>query len=115
MALLVLKYLTYAACHRSIVAGLQWRQWQTYMYKISLYAAAGVYVIEGMQYLFPGVTWSLNDTINDEIKELMLVFIIGSADFVVELHASVCELDKSVDLRIEEGINFNRVYKLHQD
>ena len=45
----------------------------------------------------------------------MLVYIIGSADFVVELYGSVCTLDKSAEFKIEEERNFDRVYKLHQD
>ena len=116
IVLLCLQFLTFGGLNRALVGELKWRQWQTFFYKIILFASASFYVAHGMRYLYPGVDWSTDDDdddLNDAIKEVMIVYIIGSADFVVKLYEKICDLDKSAEVKLE-GKLWGNTYFLNE-
>ena len=58
MVALVFQFLTYGACHRSMVAEAKWRKWQIILYKLILIVSAFFYIVNGIRYIFPGVQWT---------------------------------------------------------
>ena len=100
--LLCVKFMTYAACHRSVVAELKWRRWQIYLYKLILFFIACFYVVYGVRFIFPRINWTggKDEKLDKTIREFIVLYIIGSADFVVLLYEKLCDLDKTADLKI---------------
>ena len=44
----------------------------------------------------------------------MILYIIGSADFVVKLYEKLCDLDQTAELKIEDN-RCNRIFILNED
>ena len=62
------------------------------------------YVVYGVRYIFPGVkfTGGKDSDFDDKMREFMILFLIGSADFVVMLYEKLCDLDKTAELKIAD-------------
>lgn len=105
MTVLALTFVFNAATHRILVETARWRKWQIIIYKLVLTVAAGLYIIWGTRYIFPGINWTEGEEpeIDNAIKEFIILYIIGSADFVVKLYEKVCDLDKTADLKYDEN------------
>lgn len=103
MGTLTLVFTTYAGCHRALVAEAKWRQWQIIIYKLGLVAATGIYVVWGIRYIFPGISWTngKDENLDEGIKEFMILYVVASADFLIKLYEALCDLDKTSDLQVQ--------------